>query len=72
MCIWRAVCGEGMSVCHLARPSALPPVLLPPCWGRNGLKGRSWGGMTRNDEDKTALIIYRGSLSCWLDRWCYY
>ncbi len=63
MRIWRAV-REGP---ELGPPSA------PPCAGVG--TGWSWGvgvveicWMTRDDEGKTALIIYRGSLSYWLDR----
>ncbi len=59
---------------------SLDPERPPDCSSRAGVgAGCRWGvgvveecWMTRNDEGKIALIIYRGSLSCWLDRWCDY
>ncbi len=65
--------GRGVWALHLARTQNAPPSAPPRAgvetgwrWGVGVVEGR-W--KTRGNEGKTALIIYRDSLSCWLDRW---
>ncbi len=68
--------GRGVRALHLVRTQNAPPS-APPCagvetgwrWGVGVVKGCC---KMRDYAGKTVLIIYRDSLSCWLDRWCEY
>ncbi len=76
LCIFGVLSDERAPSSAFSPDPECSPECSSPCWGRNGLKVRSrvveglW--KTRDNEGKTALIIYRDSLSCWLDRWCDY
>ncbi len=75
--VYLACCPRrGLRARLLARTQNAPPSAPPSAgvetgwrWGVGGVEGCL---NTRDNAGKTALIIYRDSLSCWLDRWCDY